>query len=275
VDSDGDGLSDEVESAAKLKMSPELPDSDDDGYGDLLEHRLLADGFDPGLPSKPADACAPTDRDDGDGDGLNACEERALGTDPAVIDTDRDRIPDGLELRWGTDPLVIDDKDDLDLDGKFSGEEILAHTDPAVADPEVYKKYRYSYTINQKAGQSSSGKCFDFSVRGVRLATTAARGGAGTPGYNHILVYFGEAPTDIPQDYGNFKMACVRAQYVSDGEDTVFKAPADSKVTLEATDFMQPSALLEALAKAEKDSRCAKSPPDPSCPDPCKGVPLP
>ena len=46
---------------------------------------------------------------DVDGDGLNADEEAALGTDPSKRDTDGDGIDDGIEQRAGTDAIDAED----------------------------------------------------------------------------------------------------------------------------------------------------------------------
>lgn len=55
---------------------------------------------------------------DGDGDGLIDLDELDVGTDPTVVDTDGDLIPDGLEVHTtGTDPLDDDSDDDGLLDG--------------------------------------------------------------------------------------------------------------------------------------------------------------
>lgn len=51
------------------------------------------------------DLCTP---DDLDGDGLDACLEAELGTDPAVADSDLDGLTDGDEDACGSDPLDVD-----------------------------------------------------------------------------------------------------------------------------------------------------------------------
>jgi len=268
ADSDGDGLSDGAELSASPPTNPDAADSDGDGYGDSLEHILRDQGFDPSDPGKPQTACSAAERVDLDGDGLNACEERALGTHADVADTDHDRIPDGMELVWGTDPSTMDDKVDLDLDGVLSGEEIRAHTDPRAADSNVSRGHGYTYTVKQVPSQQ--GQCFGFTVRGVRLVATRAAVGASSAGLNRILVYFGESPSGLPQDPGSFKAACIRARLLAGG-----KEPAGGRVTLEATDFVSPFELLRDLAQARNDPGCRTRPPAASCVDPCKGIPLP
>jgi nucleoid-associated protein YgaU len=65
------------------------PDTDKDGLTDCEEERLGSDRTNP----------------DSDDDGLSDGDEvNAHSTDPLYWDTDRDRIPDGYELEFGTDP---------------------------------------------------------------------------------------------------------------------------------------------------------------------------
>lgn len=92
---------------------------------------------------------------DSDSDGLTDAFEASIGTDPAVVDTDEDRLGDGDELRYyGTDPTLFDSDGDgiddgtevLDLgtdpadwdtddDGTSEGDEVAAGTDPLDAAP--------------------------------------------------------------------------------------------------------------------------------------------
>lgn len=81
IDSDGDGLFDYEE------PENERYTARSNGYClDVITkyYGCLTQGCDPNL--------------DLDGDGLNECEERTLGTDPYDFDTDGDGIPDGLEV---------------------------------------------------------------------------------------------------------------------------------------------------------------------------------
>jgi outer membrane protein OmpA-like peptidoglycan-associated protein len=71
---------------------------------------------------------------DTDNDGLTNREERQLGTNPKVADTDGDGLSDGDEVKkYTTNPL----KGDSDGDGLTDGDEILKyHTDPMKADTD-------------------------------------------------------------------------------------------------------------------------------------------
>jgi hypothetical protein len=91
VDSDGDGLTDEMETA--LGTDPLLPDSDADGVSDSDETDFYGtDALDP----------------DTDGDGLDDAEELlTYGTNPLLDDTDDDDVSDGEEVAAGSDPLDV------------------------------------------------------------------------------------------------------------------------------------------------------------------------
>ncbi len=123
VDSDGDGLSDEQEAA--IGTNPRLVDTDGDGLSDGVEVKM-------GLKPVP-DAVTPDSRDvisacnvadDQDGDRLNDCEERVLGTDPCMSDTDGDGLPDLVEFLSATNPLIAEDLADDDHDGLSNVEEV-------------------------------------------------------------------------------------------------------------------------------------------------------
>ena len=242
-----------------MNLSDAIRDSDGDGYNDKLEYDRRNAGFDPGDAQVPAKQCI--DRQDLDGDGLLGCEETVLGTNSKATDSDRDRIPDGLEFIWGTDPLTDDSKTDIDFDTKLSGDEIAIHSDPKIADPEIHAEYRYVYNVKEQPERIDLRQCYTFRVSNIRLVTTAGQA-AGSQGMNEVLVYFGEGPADDPRDFGSFKAACIRAQYV----EPAFKDPADGKMTLTPDDFRDVAGLLRLMADA-------KATLDPSI-DPCVGAAL-
>jgi len=70
--------------------------------------------------------------EDADRDGLNAFEERNLGTDDDTPDSDQDGLGDREELVLRTDPR----KADTDGDSIADGDELLAGTDPRRADSD-------------------------------------------------------------------------------------------------------------------------------------------
>ena len=89
IDSDADGLSDEME--ATVGTDPSLPDSDADGVSDSDEIDFY------GTDALDADT---------DHDGLADPEELLTdGTNPLLDDTDGDDVSDGEEVTAGSDPL--------------------------------------------------------------------------------------------------------------------------------------------------------------------------
>ena len=82
---------------------------------------------------------------DQDRDGLNACEERLLGTDDTLYDSDADGIPDPIEFRAGTNYLAVDPLQDADLDGMVNRDEIRGHTDPRTNDAQSQLGLAYRY----------------------------------------------------------------------------------------------------------------------------------
>jgi hypothetical protein len=89
IDSDADGLTDELETT--VGTDPSLPDSDADGVSDSDEIDFYGtDALDP----------------DTDGDGLDDAEELlTYGTNPLLDDTDGDAVSDSEEVTAGSDPL--------------------------------------------------------------------------------------------------------------------------------------------------------------------------
>jgi hypothetical protein len=150
-DSDGDGLTDDVEPV--IGTDPGNPDTDGDGTGDgqedadgdgLTNLEEVTGSENDGFGNEPTD---PTDADTDD-DGLTDGQEVDLtGTDPNVADTDGDGTSDAAEDPDGdgltnleevtgsendafdneaTDPLVAD----TDGGGVDDGDEVAAGTDP-------------------------------------------------------------------------------------------------------------------------------------------------
>ncbi len=140
-DSDGDGLSDIVESTAGTnpmdpdtdkdglkdgpevlthKTDPKKPDSDGGGVNDGTE---VQKGTDPNNPKD--DLSDPYG--DNDKDGLNNQLEKLMGTDPNNPDSDGDGLSDGAESNtYKTDPK----KPDTDSGGIDDGVEVARGTNP-------------------------------------------------------------------------------------------------------------------------------------------------
>lgn len=225
-DSDGDGLPDELEdelrtcSYIKGGVNCNLGngnfadplDTDGDGYGDFFEYRFRSSGFDPKVGATLTAPCRQTD--DSDGDGLKDCEEVFIGTDERLYDSDADRIPDGIEVRFGLDPANrADPLFDTDSDGTRNVEEVQRHWDPLAREPATALPPQVKYDIVY-GGETQDGRnCYTFDSANLKLHTTRAVT-AVDRGVNTIWLTFMEGPRNDPRDYGSARVACVRARYV-------------------------------------------------------------
>jgi hypothetical protein len=198
VDSDGDGMPDADETT--LGLDPKNPDSDSDGLMDGVEVRM---GLDPKTPNTFTD-CNPTL--DSDGDRLNDCEERVLGTDSCVGDSDGDGIPDLVEVLSGSDPLVPEDLHDDDRDGINNVDELMAHTDPESADLSFGQDRSYGYSLTPAAPTQDGRACFTVRAANVSLMETLQRPNAPFPdipaGTNDVYLYLEAGRDDDPHGSG-------------------------------------------------------------------------
>lgn len=145
-DSDQDGLTDDEET--EIGTDPTNWDSDGDGLGDHIERIVQAPGstFDPLVAAAPVECMLVTDPlADSDADGLLDCEEIVLRTEPSLPDSDKDGIPDLVEVRRGGNPLVEDGLDDTDRDGLTNGDELKSGLDVSSSDAEHELEFGYRY----------------------------------------------------------------------------------------------------------------------------------
>ena len=171
-DSDNDGLSDLNEAGDSLVNTPPInsdndnlpdyrdPDSDDDSIRDDVDNcRLIDNASQADLDQDQiGDVCD----NDIDGDGLGNDFEIALMLDPLHVDSDRDTIPDGLEIFDINDPRDFDqdgtiDALDLDSDGDTLSDAIEAGdadllTEPIDSDNDMMPDYVDTDSDNDTIG---------------------------------------------------------------------------------------------------------------------------
>jgi hypothetical protein len=154
VDTDGDGLTDDVE--VQIETDPLMADSDEDGICDgPLSVDSVTYGTCLGGPDceplnsarGPGDTCFTTvnpSRVDDDGDGLSNSKEAELGTDPNNVDTDGDGTDDlndcaPLNADITADCGPLPDVSGTDSDGDGLPDDIernVTGTDPNNADTD-------------------------------------------------------------------------------------------------------------------------------------------
>jgi hypothetical protein len=234
-DTDGDGAPD-VDEAGKtcVGMGPgctDPADSDGDGFTDLFEEQHRVSGFDPKNAQKPLTPCA--SKSDLDGDLLRDCEEEFLKTDTRLPDSDGDRIPDGLEVRLGLNPMERSDAfEDGDRDGERNLDEVRVHTPPGMATSPSHPLTRYLYEVVPET-RATGESCFKLDVRHIKLLTTG-KGTESRLGVNRVMLYFDEAPLGRALDYGRIRVACVDVRFM----DGAVKSPWDGQVALKEADYV-------------------------------------
>jgi len=201
VDSDGDGLSDEEEKT--IGTDPLNPDTDGDGLGDGLER---AAGLDPISTNDVSGIIQCNPFLDDDADLLNECEERVIGTDPCVADTDGDGLSDFVEVMSRTNPLVPEDLMDTDRDGVSNADEVTGHTDPLSNDGEFRADRGYVVQVSDAAPTPDGRACYHVRATNVSLVATQARpdalGNIIPAGTNDIILYFQSGRANDPHGVG-------------------------------------------------------------------------
>lgn len=242
VDSDADGLADELEDLIGTDIFSQ--DTDNDGFSDLLEHSLSTSGLDP-LDPTDADCKGDTDRFDTDGDGLRDCEELFFGTLAKTYDSDNDGFGDGIEVLYGSNAGLSDTLLDVDFDGVGNAAEMRAHSRVDTDDVIELSEHAYRYKVRE-VGLEGSSLCYDFSVENISLASTLGAaepkqapngvqpapglgGGAMLVAENRILFEVTESPFDAPGEPGVARIACARARFDAAKR---LKDPANGRIEL-------------------------------------------
>lgn len=229
VDSDADGMTDELE--RQRGLDPLKRDTDGDGLGDYVETLLQNLDVDPKRVDNPL-TCANImpPRRDRDGDGLSDCEETLLGTDPTLFDSDADGIPDLLELLYGTNYVLNDVSGDLDEDGVRNGDELKTHTDPRSNDSKTRGDLSYLYRIILRDTANGRGlsRVLDIqqprAITGVTVRSVATRAYAGV---SQLEYYRGSNELAWRDNYGGTDMGPRvkingRGQFILNAPGSVF-----------------------------------------------------
>ncbi|GMU60808.1 MAG: hypothetical protein AMXMBFR34_25710 [Myxococcaceae bacterium] len=245
VDTDGEGLPDEKDNDFSNKTNKFFADTDDDGFDDAFEVRNFDDGFRPdtrdGRGCDPASPLTPGCRvRDTDGDGLSQYAETYLKTRATLVDSDGDSVPDGLETRYGLDPLKPQAGGlDTDGDGVPDAEEFRMGSNPIRSDKEFQQKNAYQYALQSEV-QADGRICYQFSVSNLQLVTPPNRAGL-RQGFNLFKVWFGEAPeSGVATDYGVWKTACAWAQF---DPPSVRRPVGPETPPMDDTNFVSPDQL--------------------------------
>jgi hypothetical protein len=246
LDSDGDGVPDSIDNSFTLKTNTFTMDSDLDCLDDGFEARRVDQGFQASndRDARGCDPASPLTRNcvcrDTDGDGLSQFAEDYLRTRTGIVDSDGDGAPDGMEARWGLDPLEPSVAGlDTDGDGLPDDAELRAGTDPTRRDRAFYERYGYQYETRIAEVRPDGSICYDFTVSNLQLVTPPDRAGA-KQGHNLYKVWFAEAPeSGVSTDYGVWRTACAWAQYAPPS----VRVPAGPELSLTDADFRRPDQL--------------------------------
>ncbi|MBI3186016.1 MAG: VWA domain-containing protein [Myxococcales bacterium] len=241
VDSDGDGLPDELDNSFTYKTNNFFPDSDGDCFDDNFEVLRADKGFkpyekdgrgcDPNSPLTLGCSCRDTD-----GDGLSQFAEDFLKTRPGLADSDGDGVTDGLEARYGLDPLAANAAGvDTDGDGLPDETEVRIGSHPTRRDRDFSE--REGYQFESLAEEQTDGSvCYDFRVANLKLVTPPSRAGV-RQGYNLFKVFFAESPeSGVATDYGVWRAGCAWAQY----DPPSIREPVGPELAMTNQNFARP-----------------------------------
>jgi hypothetical protein len=245
-DTDGDRLSDDEE--LDLGTDPLKADTDGDGFSDGVEVHFA----DLGAPFDPAQVATPDGGGldpgcpvalrgvDSDCDGLLDCDEQIIGTNAAIIDSDRDGISDQVEWQLTTVPSADDLAQDPDGDGVGNRDELRRHSDPHLFDTSALTQEGYRYTIHEAGPPDGEGRqCYAFQVDNVLLEPTLSDtrdGGTGRgAGYNDLTLTLTLVPADDPHG-----RPIVRAYRFVDVRYPIggIKSPPDGVIEVKPEEFV-------------------------------------
>ena len=112
--------------------------------------------------------------------GLNDCDIKSIGLDSLFshptqgLDSDKDGVPDLLEILRGTRANIADNLNDPDQDGILNQSEIAAGTNPRYHNSDIDLTYIVKYTATKKANSSCPGEFWRIQVQELPIGRTQA-----------------------------------------------------------------------------------------------------
>lgn len=213
MDLDRDGLPNYRDSDPVLQTNLRYPDTNQDGYSDLL---VYLGGFTADAQKALKICSDPTQ--DTDQDDLTDCEEdNLLHTDPKRWDSDGDGVSDGLEIRNGLHPKDPNDVlQDPDSDGLASILEVKLNTPPFETNSDAISALAYKYETEQVLNASKA-VCFHFTVSNIPVLDVSNG--------NLVRLFFFERDRDGVSAVNSFSVVFPAAQ----ADKTVLKYSYDSQ----------------------------------------------
>lgn len=102
--------------------------------------------------------------------GLTDCDYRSLNLDSLYshpqqgLDSDKDGIPDLVEILRGTNPNIRDENEDPDRDQVLNGNEILRGTNPIFSDRDASELIRVIASISKSTSQDCAGELWKIQI---------------------------------------------------------------------------------------------------------------
>ena len=178
LDTDKDGLPDKIEETFASGINNE--DSDGNGVRDGVEYKLSGkpcrDAQCATAASEPFFSCSALAKQstsliqfvDTDRDGLNDCEETALGSDYRLFDTNSDYVPDGFGYDRGIEFLKGSNNilQDTDQDGVSNYYELKYNSPVRVRNSAVLGLRQASMTVT-KTEENEMQTCYNIQVSNI------------------------------------------------------------------------------------------------------------